>query len=93
MTKEELIEFACEITDGNVRGLSSDQMQKLMTTMQRLAEFSLDETRLFGNLCAVRSAIDAAITAATGDLVALRLTQEQSTFLLALIDQEIREHA
>jgi hypothetical protein len=93
MTKEELIEFACETTDGNVRGLSGDQMQKLMTTVQCLAEFSLDETKLFGNLCAVRSAIDAAITAATDDLVTLRLPQEQCTFLLALIDQGIREHA
>jgi hypothetical protein len=93
MTKEELIEFACETTCGNMKGLSGDQMQKLMTTMQRLAEFSLDELKSFGSLCAIRSTIDAAITAATDDLVTLRLTKEQCAFLLALIDQEIREHA
>jgi hypothetical protein len=93
VTKEELIDFACEISGRNVRNLSADQMQKLMTIMQHLAECSLDEIKSFGQLCAIRSDIDAAVTAGTGDFVTLRLTKEQCAFLLALIDREIREHA
>ncbi len=92
MTKEELIEFACEITGGDVNELSADQMQKLMPMVERLAECSLDEHRSFGQLCATRAAIDAAVTAGTEDLVTLHLTKRQCTFLLALIDREIREH-
>jgi hypothetical protein len=92
VTKEELIDFACEVTGGNVKDLSADQMRKLMTIMQRLAECSLDELKSFGQLCAMRTDIDAAVTAGTDDFVTLRLTKEQCAFLLALIDREIREH-
>ena len=95
MTKEELIEAACEIIGGNVKDLSVDQVQKLMTVVQHLSDLSLKEHRSFGNLCAIRTTIDAAITAGgtTDDLVAVGLTKEQCAFLLALIDREIREHA
>jgi hypothetical protein len=93
VTREELIDFACEITGRNATDLSADQMQKLMTIMQHLAGCSLDETKSFGQLCAIRSNIDAAVTAETGDFVTLRLTKEQCAFLLVLIDREIREHA
>lgn len=91
MTKAELIEFACEIDGG--KGISEDQMQNVMKTLHRLAEFSLDEFKSFNNLCAVRSVIKGAAAAAADDLVTLRLTQEQCAFLLALIDQGIRENA
>lgn len=93
VTKEELIDFACEVTGDNVKDLSADQMQKLMTIMQRLAECSLDELKSFGRLCAMRNDIDAAVAAGTDHFVTLRLTKEQCAFLLALIDREIREHA
>jgi hypothetical protein len=93
MTKEELIEFACEITGGDVGGLSADQIQRLMIMVERLAECSLDERRSFGQLCAARADIAAAVTVCTDNLVTLRLTREQCTFLLALIDREIREHS
>jgi len=95
MTKEELIEAACEIIGGNVTDLSVDQVQKLMTVAQHLSDLSLKESRSFGNLCAIRAIIDAAVTpdGATDDLVTLHLTKEQCAFLLALVDQEIREHA
>ena len=95
MTKEELIEAACEIIGGNVKDLSVDQAQKLMTIAQHLADLSLEEHRSFGNLCAIRATVDAAVTAGgtTDDLMTVRLTKEQCTFLLALVDREIREHA
>jgi hypothetical protein len=95
MTKEELIEAACEIIGGNVKDLSVDQVQKLMTVAQHLTDLSLKEHRSFGNLCAIRTTIEAAVTAGgmTDDLVTLRLTKEQCAFLLALVDQGIREHA
>jgi hypothetical protein len=95
MTKEELIEAACEIIGGDVKDLSVDQVQKLMTVVQHLSDLSLKEHRSFGNLCAIRTTIDAAVTAGgtTDDLVTVRLTKEQCAFLLALIDREIREHA
>ena len=95
MTKEELIEAACEIIGGDVRDLSVDQVQKLMTVAQHLSDLSLKEHRSFGNLCAIRTTIDAAVIAdgTTDDLVILRLTKEQCAFLLALVDQEIRQHA
>jgi hypothetical protein len=93
MTKEELIEFACEITGGNVRDLTADQMKKLTTIMQRLAVFGSDEFKSFGQLCAIRTVITAAVTAGTDDLVVLRLTKEECAFLIALIDRAIREHA
>ena len=95
MTKEELIEAACEITVGNVKYLSVDQIQRLLTITQYLTDLSLNERRSFGNLCAVRAAIDAVVTpgGTTDDLVTLRLTKEQCAFLLALVDREIREHA
>jgi ferritin-like protein len=95
MTKEELIEAACEIIGVDVKDLSVDQNQKLMTITQRLADLGLKESRSFGNLCAIRATIDAAATAGgtTDDLVTVGLTQEQCAFLLALVDQEIREHA
>ncbi len=94
MTKEELIEAACEITGGNVKDLSVDQIQRLMTISQHLADLSLNERRSFGNLCAIRAIIDAAVTpGGTTDEVTLRLTKEQCAFLLELVDREIREHA
>jgi hypothetical protein len=95
MTKEELIEAACEIIGGNVKDLSVDHVQKLMTVAQHLSDLILKECRSFGNLCAIRTTIDAAITAGgtTTDLVTVRLTQEQCAFLLALVDRGIREHA
>src|SRR5258707_15171580 len=95
MTKEELIEAACEIIGVDVKDLSVDQNQKLMTITQRLADLGLKESRSFGNLCAIRAIIDDAVTpdGSTDDLVTLRLTKEQCAFLLALVDQEIREHA
>jgi hypothetical protein len=95
MTKEELIEAACEIIGGNVKDLSVDQVQKLMTVVQHLSDLSLKEHRSFGNLCAIRATIDAAVTPdrGTDDLVTLRLTKEQCEFLIALVDQEIREQA
>ena len=95
MTKEELIEAACEIIGGNVKDLSVDQVQKLMTVAQHLSDLSLKEHRSFGSLCAIRTTIDAAVTAGgtTDDLVTVGLTKEQCAFLLAVIDREIREHA
>src|SRR5258707_11948062 len=95
MTKEELIEAACEIIGGDVKDLSVDQVQKLMTVAQHLSDLSLKEHRSFGNLCAIRTTIDAAVTAGgmTDDLVTVRLTKEQGAFLVALVDQGIREHA
>jgi hypothetical protein len=95
MTKEELIEAACEIIGVNVKDLSVDQIQGLSTVTQHLADLSLKEHRSFGNLCAIRTTIEAAVTAGgtTDDLVTVRLTEEQCAFLLALVDQEIREHA
>lgn len=95
MTKEELIEAACEIIGGNLNDLSADQARKLTTIAQHLADLSLKDHRSFGNLCAVRTIIDAAITAGEtmDDLVTVGLTKEQCAFLLALIDREIREHA
>jgi hypothetical protein len=95
MTKEELIEAACEIIGVDVKDLSVDQNQKLMTVVQHLSDLSLKEHRSFGNLCAIRATIDAAVTpdGGTDDLVTLRLTKEQCEFLIALVDQEIREQA
>ena len=88
MTKEELIEAACEVIGGNVKDLSVDQVQKLMTITQHLTDLS-------GNLCTIRATIDAAVTAGRtmDDLVTVCLTKEQCAFLLALLDEEIREHA
>jgi len=93
MTKEELIEAACEIIGGNE--LSVDQIQRLATMMQHLADLSLNESRSFGSLCTLRAIIDAAVNPdrTMDDLVTLRLTNEQCAFLLALIDQEIRQHS
>jgi hypothetical protein len=95
MTKEELIEAACEIIGGNVKDLSVDQVQKLMAVAQHLSDLSLKEHRSFGNLCAIRAVIDAVVISdrAADDLVTLRLTKEQCEFLIALVDQEIREQA
>ncbi len=95
MTKEELIDAACEIVGGNAKELSVEQIQGLMTIIERLADLSLYERRSFGNLCAIRAILDAAVTphGTADDLVTLRLTQEQCAFLLALVDKEIREHA
>jgi len=94
MTKEELIDAACEIIGGNPKELSVDQIQGLMTIIERLAELSRDERRSFDNLCALRAIIDAATPSGAGnDPVTLRLTKGQHAFLLALVDKEIREHA
>jgi hypothetical protein len=95
MTKEELIDAACEIIGGDAKELSTDQMQGLMTIIERLADLSLDERRSFDNLCTIRAIIDAAANSAgtADDLVTLRLTEGQRAFLLALVDKEIREHA
>jgi hypothetical protein len=93
MTKEELIEAACEIIGVNMTDLSGDQIERLTTITHHLADLSLNEDASFGHLCAIRTTIDAAVTAATVDLVTVDLTKEQCTFLLALIDREIREHA
>ncbi|MBO0758993.1 MAG: hypothetical protein J2P54_24370 [Bradyrhizobiaceae bacterium] len=88
-----MIEFACEITGGNVNDLSADQMEKLTTITQRLAAFGVHEFKSFSQLCTIRADIDAAVNAGTDDLVILRLTKEQCAFLVALIDRAIREHA
>lgn len=93
VTKEELIDFTCEITGSSVNDLSADQMNKLTTIMQCLAECSFAELKSFGQLCAMRTDIDAAVAAESRDLVTLRLTKDRCAFLLALIDREIREHA
>jgi len=95
MTKEELIEAACEIIGGNMKDLSVDQIQRLMIIMQHLTDLSRSETRSFGNLCAIRAIIDAAVIPGgdPDDLVALHLTKDQCAFLLGLVDREIREHA
>jgi hypothetical protein len=94
MTKEELIEAACEIIGVDVTDLSVDQIKRLTTVAQHLADLSLSEHESFGHLCAIRAAVNAATTGATtDDLVTVGLTQEQCAFLLALIDQEIRQHA
>jgi hypothetical protein len=95
MTKEELIEAACEIIGHSVKDLSVDQIQRLKTLTQHLADLSLNERRSFNNLCTIRAVIGAAITpgGTTDDLVTVRLTKDQCTFVLALVDQEIREHA
>jgi hypothetical protein len=71
LTKEELIEAACEIMGGNVKDLSVDQVQKLMTVAQHLCDLSFEEYKSFGNLRAIRTTIDAAVTAGgtTDDLV------------------------
>jgi hypothetical protein len=47
MTKEELIEAACEIIGVDVKDLSVDQNQKLMTITQRLTDLGLKESRSF----------------------------------------------
>jgi hypothetical protein len=95
MTKEELIEAACEIIGHRVKDLSVDQIQRLKTLTQHLADLSLNERRSFNNLCAIRAVIGAAVTpgGTTDDLVTVRLTKDQCAFVLALVDQEIREHA
>jgi hypothetical protein len=95
MTKEELIDAACEIVGGNSKELSVDQMQGLMTVIERLADLSLDQRKSFDNLCTIRAIIHAAATppGTADDLVTLRLTKPQHAFLLALVDKEIREHA
>jgi ferritin-like protein len=95
MTKEELIEAACEIIGVDVKDLSVDQNQRLMAIAQHLADLSFEEQRSFGNLCSLRATVDAAVTAGgtTDNLVTVSLTKEQCAFLLALIDQEIRQHA
>jgi hypothetical protein len=94
MTKEELIEAACEIIGVNMTDLSDDQIERLTTITHHLANLSLNEHASFGHLCVVRTTIDAAVTAGTtDDLVTVGLTKEQCAFLLALIDREIREHA
>jgi hypothetical protein len=95
MTKEELIEAACEIIGHSVKDLSVDQIQRLKTLTQHLADLSLNERRSFNNLCTIRAVIGAAITpgGTTDDLVTVRLTKDQCAFVLALVDQEIREHA
>jgi hypothetical protein len=95
MTKEELIEAACEITGGNMKELSAEQIQRLTIIMQHLTDLSLDESRSFGNLCAIRAIMDAAVIpgGTPYDVVTLRLTKEQCAFLLGLLDREIREHA
>jgi hypothetical protein len=95
MTKEELIEVACEVIGDDAKELSADQIQGLMTVIERLADLSLNERRSFGNLCIIRAIVDAALARreTTHDLVTLRLTKEQCVFLLALVEKEIREHA
>jgi hypothetical protein len=95
MTKEELIEAACEILGGNAKEMSVEQLQGLMTVIERLADLSLSERRSFASLCAIRAIIDAAVAlcGAANDLVTLRLSKEQCGFLLTLVDKEIREHA
>jgi hypothetical protein len=95
MTKEELIDTACEIIGGDAKALSTDQMQGLMIIIERLADVSLDQRRSFDNLCTIRAIIDAAANSpkTADDLVTLRLTEGQRAFLLALVDKEIREHA
>jgi hypothetical protein len=75
----------------NVKDLSVDQIERLTAVMEHLTDLSLNDRTSFGHLCAIRAAIDAAVT--TDDLVTLRLTGEQCAFLLALVEQEIREHA
>src|SRR5260370_12184634 len=94
MTKEELIEAACEIIAANVKELSADEVEKLMTVAQHLSDLSLKEHRSFGNLCAIRTTIDAAVTAGglTDDLMTVHLTKEQCAFLLALVNREILDH-
>jgi len=95
MTKEELIEAACKIIGVNMTDLSDDQIERLTTFTHHLADLSLNEHASFGHLCAIRTTRDAAVTTCvtTDDLVTVGLTKEQCTFLLALIDREIREHA
>jgi len=93
MTKEELLEFACEVTASKITDLSTDQMQKLMAIVQRLSTFSSDEFDSFGQLCALRADIDEAVAGSIGDAVTLRLPRDQCAFLLQLIDRAIREHA
>jgi hypothetical protein len=92
MTKEELLEFASEITGGNEKD-PTDEMQKLTTIMQCLSEFSCEEFKSFGQLCAIRADIDTALAASLHELVILRMSKEDCVFLLALIDRSIREHA
>lgn len=93
MTREELIEFACEVTASRVTDLSADQMQKLTAIVQSLSRFGSDEFESFGQLCALRADIDDAVTEGAGDVVTVRLERQQWQFLLALIDRAIREHA
>jgi hypothetical protein len=94
MTKEQLIEAACEIVGVNVTDLSVDQIERLTTVTQHLADLSLNEHESFGHLCAIRAVLGAATTGVTtDDLVTVGLTKEQCAFLLALIDREIREQA
>jgi len=42
MTKEELIEAACEIIGVNMMDLSDDQIERLTTFTHHLADFSLN---------------------------------------------------
>jgi len=94
MTKEELIEAACEIVGVNMNELSADQIRRFTTLAEHLTDLSFNEQRSFANLCMIRAVIDAALTAdrAADNFVMLRLTKEQCAFLLKLVDQEIREH-
>jgi hypothetical protein len=55
MTKEQLIEAACEIIGVNVTDLSVDQIERLTTVTQHLADLSLNEHESFGHLCAADS--------------------------------------
>lgn len=93
MTREELIEFACEVTASRITDLSAEQMQKLTAIVQSLSRFGSQEFESFGQLCGLRAEIDEAITADGGEFVSVRLEREQWQFLLAVIDRAIREHA
>src|SRR5258708_17099256 len=88
MTKEELIEAACEIIGGNVNDLSVDQVQKLMTVAQHLSDLSLEEHRSFGNLCAIRTTIDAAVTAGGNDgRFSDRAADQRTVRIFACVDR------
>lgn len=50
MTKEELVEAAYEMTGGNLRDLSLDQIRRLMTVTQHVTDLCLNEIERRGEL-------------------------------------------
>lgn len=50
MSKSELVEAAYEVTGGNLKGLSLDQIHKLITISQHVTDLCLNEIEARGEL-------------------------------------------